>query len=1718
MSEASATAPGIVPAIAIVGMAGRFPGARDLAALWDNLRRGVESISRFTPGEMRAAGVDPALAADPRWVPAGGVLADADRFDAPFFHFTPREAELLDPQHRLFLECAWEALEDAGCDPGRFAAVTSGTIGVFGGASLNTYLLHNLLPAGNSIGDAQVAIASDKDFLTTRISYKLNLTGPSLDVQTACSTSLVAVVLACQSLLNYQCDLALAGGVSAREPQRGGYLHQEQGILSPDGHCRPFDAAARGTVPGNGVGMVALKRLEDALAAGDPIRAVIRGAALNNDGAGKVGFTAPGVSGQAEVVAMALAIAGVDPGEIGFLEAHGTATPMGDPIEVRALEQAFRGAPRGSCVLGSIKSNLGHLDAAAGVAGLIKAVLALQHREIPPTLHFTRPNPEIDLATGPFRVNAALEPWESAAPRRAGVSSFGIGGTNAHVVLEEAPVPEEREAVDGPELLLLSARTPAVLEEATARLGRHLEAHPELELADVAQTLRLGRKAMETRRFAVAADREEALRVLAAAPIRTPPAGEREVVFLFPGQGAQHAGMAAGLYEREPAFRAAIDACRQILEPLGVDLKRLLDGGDLAETDAVQPALFAVEYALAQTWIAWGVKPAAVLGHSLGELVAATIAGVFSLPAALRLVVRRGGLMQSTAEGAMLAIPLSEAETGKWLDGKAGSQEAEVAAVNAPDRCVVSGSPEAVERLRLALAAKGIDARPLAVRRAFHSRSLEPVLDAFVDEVRRARPRAPEIPWLSNRTGGWMTAEAATDPAAWGEALRRPVRFSPALAELLRDPRRVLLEVGPGRTLAGLVRRHGGEAVSSLPHPEAPVSPREGLLAAAGEVWLAGVEVDWNALSGGGRLVPLPTYPFERHRYWIEPPTGEAPPARPRGRFLQAPLWRQILRAAPIDLRAENAVWLAVVDDGEAGTAVVQRLRTERLEPVVAVLGAAYAQLAAGAFTVDPGRAEDFAALLAAVAEGDKAIRIVYAANAGLPQLAAALRDGALNAKLDLLVSGAVEPLGGASDPERAALLGVCEGMNIPWQVLDGDQGPQISRPHCRDAPWGVSEAETTVRPPDSPTPGTATAAPETPHGASLQWGGGTFSEIATPFEPGTVTAWRNGKRWREVWEDAGPAPNGAGPEPEIDRLAADIAAEFHPQPAARVAAATDPLVASHAVSILRQSGADVSPGAPLPLPDLRLRLRLLPKHEELLGFLLRVLVEDGLAEVDGDAVRFLPAVATVPAPAEARARLEAEATGFAPLYDLIDHCGRHYPAVLAGEVPGLAVLYPDGSSELGGILRPGEREGAGGIDPARLLLARVLEALASAPRERPLRILEIGGGHGTLTSVLLPMLAGHDVEYWFTDIGRSFVLRAEQRAREAAQGFLRFGLLDVTRDPEPQGFAPGSFDAVVGADVVHATPRLAETLANLRALLAPGGLLGLVETVRPHRWGTLVWGLADGWWSFADRDLRRDTPLLGPEAWEGLLGRCGFTGARAATNEGDSALLVARRSAAGPVGLAGMAVRSVPDLAAARQIADPAGLALRTADPATFRYLSALTGRGNGGVALLWQGGDEIAAAAGLLAARGISAVRLAGESGSVPVAATAPARQAEAQSAIHDRPVLRNPYSAPVDETERAVAGIWSRALGIERIGSHDNFLELGGDSLIGLQVVHAVQARFDLGGRTFSLYEHPTVAAIARFVEGGEGGAADPFDQRTSRGERRRDRSTSFQRIRS
>ncbi|HXB53930.1 MAG TPA: amino acid adenylation domain-containing protein [Vicinamibacteria bacterium] len=971
--------------VAIVGMAGRFPGAPSLDVFWRNLREGVESISFFTNDELRETGVPPEVLQDPRYVKARGVLEGAELFDAGFFGYNPREAEVIDPQQRVFLETAWEALERAGYEARKYP----GTIGVYAGVGLNTYLNPLALSPDvlSAVGGFGSVLGSDKDFLATRASYKLDLRGPGVTVQTACSTSLVAVHLACQALAFHDCDMALAGGVSIAVPQKTVYRYEEEGILSADGHCRAFDARAQGTVAGAGVGVVVLKRLEDALRDGDSIEAVIRGTAINNDGSNKVGFTAPGVEGQAEVVALAQTRAGVEPETISYLEAHGTGTALGDPIEVEALTQVFRASTdeKGFCALGSVKTNVGHLDAAAGVAGLIKTVLALRHREVPPSLHYEHPNPKIDFSESPFYVNQRLQPWNTkGVARRAGVSSFGIGGTNAHVVLEEAPSLPETGPSRPWQLLVWSARSDAAAEEATTRLAEHLRHNPGLDLADVSWTLQVGRREFAHRRAVVVRDTSEAANVLSPAdPKRllvgtAPERGEVSLAFLFPGQGAQHVGMCAELLRHEEVFRSELDRCAEMLVPeLGLDLRELLNPrGDeekaarrLRETRFTQPVLFSVSWALTRLWDAWGVRPSAMLGHSVGEYVAACASGVMSFEDALRLVAIRGALMQALAPGAMTAVGLPEAEIRALLDGAL-----DLAAVNGPRECVVSGPEEAVAALEARLESRGLPCERLATSHAFHSAMMNPILERFREAVEKVELRAPRIPFVSNLTGTWIRPEEATDPTYWVRHLRGSVRFFDGLGELLRGPRRVVIEVGPGQALAGLTRRHPACSpdqivLSSARHAQGGRSDEEALLVTLGRLWLAGVDVDWRSHRAGERRrrLALPTYPFQRQRYWLDRSQLAAPvPTVVAKKGLEdwfyVPSWKRSRPA--LEVPAASRPWLVLADECGLGVGLVGRLRERGQETVVVTRGPAYEQLAGGDFRIQAGRSEDYGTLV----------------------------------------------------------------------------------------------------------------------------------------------------------------------------------------------------------------------------------------------------------------------------------------------------------------------------------------------------------------------------------------------------------------------------------------------------------------------------------------------------------------------------------------------------------------------------------------------------------------------------------------------------------------------------------------------------------------------------------------------------------------------------------
>ena len=880
-SAGSARAPDREP-IAIVGMAGRFPGAADIEAFWAVLDEGRDTVRCFRDDELDAS-IPVTLRADPRYVKTRGVIDGVDLFDAGFFGISPIEAELMDPQQRLFLELCWECLERAGQVPEK----TAQTIGVFAGMYNATYFQRHGLGHPDKIerlGEFQVMLANEKDYLASRVAHKLGLTGPAISVYTACSTSLVAIAQAFDALRAGQCGLALAGGVSITCPPNSGYLYEEGSMLSPDGHTRSFDSDAQGTVFSDGAAVVLLKRLSDALADGNTIHAVIRSVAVNNDGAEKASFTAPSVLGQATVITAAIDGSGIDPRTISYIETHGTATPLGDPVEVAALSQAFSryGAGRGSVLIGSLKSNTGHMVIAAGAAGVIKTALALTHECLPGTVHFKSPNPKIGLETSPFRVTAQRTPWPRGAhPRRAGVSSFGVGGTNAHAILEEAPQPAWNNGNAGPQLLKVSARSATALAASMERLALHLEAHGEPGLADVAYTLDVGRRDFAHRSFVAAETSAQAVAALrspesARVRSRVLPSVELEAVLLFPGQGSQYAGMGRELHAGDATFRSVFDECLAALEGhVAFDLRALMFGDDpapLAETSVTQPAIFCLEYALARSWQARGLSAAALVGHSVGEFVAAVLAGVMSLAAASRLVALRGALMQALPPGAMLSVRMAAATLETLLP-----VNLQLAAENGPNACVVAGPSAAIDAFAAALAKREIVTRRLQTSHAFHSAMMDPALPAFEAAVATVGLAAPRLRIASTVTGDWLTDEQARSPAYWARHLREPVRFSRAVRTVLAGQRAPLfVECGPRAMLTTLTRQHRGKAggpaaVASL--GDDPARECLAMIEAAGQLWIAGVPVRWcHEPPSARRRIVLPSYPFERKRHWLEAP------------------------------------------------------------------------------------------------------------------------------------------------------------------------------------------------------------------------------------------------------------------------------------------------------------------------------------------------------------------------------------------------------------------------------------------------------------------------------------------------------------------------------------------------------------------------------------------------------------------------------------------------------------------------------------------------------------------------------------------------------------------------------------------------------------------------------------------------------------------------------
>lgn len=1063
--------------IAIVGMACRLPGARTPDEFWTNLREARESIVRLSEDELRQAGVPEETFRDARYVPVHAPIPDLRAFDAALFGFSPREAAILDPQHRHFLEVAWEALETAGHDPKRFG----GRIGLFAGVGHHSYFYDHLLRRQDLLDDVGFFLlrhtGNDKDFFATRVSYLLDLRGPSVNIQTACSTSLVAIHTAAQSLLSGECDMALAGAATIELPDGVGYRFAEGEILSPDGHCRPFDADSRGTVFGSGCAAVVLRRLEDAIKDGDTIHAVIKATAINNDGAQKVGYLAPSVEGHAEVAAEALAVAGIDPATVSYIEAHGTGTPVGDPIEVVALTQAYGPQERGTrrIGLGSVKSNIGHLDTAAGLASLIKVVQSLKHRELAPTLHFKRPNPACGFDGTPFRVQDRLQPWQATGLRRAGVSSLGVGGTNAHLIVEEAPAPASTAPGTVPDVLTLSARTPQALERLATRLAAHLEANPQTALHDVAWTLQVGRQRLRHRASIAArstADAVAKLRDVATlrGALRQPGTDTARPAFLFAGGGAQFPGMGAGLYATEPAFREVIDRGLALLtQKHGLDLKPLLfpgadrdaAGRELERPSRSLPALFLVQTATAALWQQRGIAPTHVLGHSFGEYSAAYVAGILSFEDALGVVVRRGELFERVPESGMVSVAASAARVRPMLDA-----DLSIAAENAPELCVVSGPLEALERFERQLAEHEIDTTRIRIKIAAHSKLLDPILDDWRSFLRGIRFNAPTLPLISNLTGQALTAAQATDVEYWVRQLREPVLFAQGLDELFRAGVSALIECGPGRILTTLARQHPArgpqhELIVSMRRAEEPGDDADVFADALGRAWTIGLEPDWPAVHGGRsrRRVPLPTYPFEREEHWFARRTATAPDAptvlNKRADLTEwglVPTWRPAGRPVRSEVPAQVLLL--------GGPARLRRALTERLaalgcELTVVEESDIFVQRGEGRYAFDPERPDHFRDLFRELARTQRLPRLVLhlwnceaataipsvdrAALASVPAagsvlwLAQALarEQGPEQVRIAVLTSGAASVAGEAiTHPLRTMAAGVARSLN----------------------------------------------------------------------------------------------------------------------------------------------------------------------------------------------------------------------------------------------------------------------------------------------------------------------------------------------------------------------------------------------------------------------------------------------------------------------------------------------------------------------------------------------------------------------------------------------------------------------------------------------------------------------------------------------------------------
>ncbi|MCC5647956.1 polyketide synthase dehydratase domain-containing protein, partial [Nostoc sp. CHAB 5824] len=1568
--------------IAIIGISCKFPGADNIDAFWQNLRDAVESISFFSDEELEV--VDRSVLNYHNYVKAGAVLPNIDKFDASFFGYSSKEAELIDPQQRILLECALEALESAGYDPETY----KGLVGVYAGSGVNNYLINNIYtnqcfsPERTFLDPTlalQVLLASEKDYLTTRISHKLNLTGPSVNIQTACSTSLVAVHIAVQSLLNGECDIALAGGVCiCGVPQKTGYFFQEDMVLSPDGHCRAFDARASGTLFGSGAGIVALKLLHEAITDGDNIYAIIKGSAVNNDGSLKLGFTAPSIEGQAAVISDALAIAEVDAATVTYVESHGTGTSLGDSIEIAALTQAFRKNTdkSGFCAIGSVKTNIGHASEAAGIAGLIKTVLALKHKLLPPTLHFTEPNPKIDFTNSPFYINTMLSEWKTnGTPRRAGVSSFGMGGTNAHVILQEAPEIElPNNSIDrGWHIFCLSAKTEKALQKLKKRYATHLKSHSEAKLADICFTANTGRKHFDYRVAVVTQSKKQLWEQLEAGATASRKATSSigAIAFLFTGQSSQYVNMGRQLYETQPRFRKTIDHCNEILLPyleqpllsvLYPDFNRIgkNNRSKIDETVYTQPALFTLEYALAELWKSWGIQPDVVIGHSVGEYVAACVAGVFSLEDGLKLIAERARLMQALPQGGgMIAVLTDEARVLAAIEPY--SQEVSIAAINGPESVVISGCSEALNAIGANLETSGIKTKRLNVSHAFHSPLMEPMVSDFELVARQVSFSSPQIQMISNVTGTLAKEEIAT-PEYWCRHVLMPVRFAASMQSIDCQGVEVFIELGPKPILLGMGRQCLPDSKRLwLPSLHSEQDDWQVLLSSLAELYMHGIPLDWFGFDRGyfRRRLQLPTYPFQRQRYWIDAATDGhetrtlSTEKGEHSKNLHPLLGQQLHLAGTQEFRFESHIsqnspfWVkdhcvfetpilpgtAYLEMALAAGSVVAKSDYLWLESVVLHRA-----------LILPKNGEETTMQLILTSEGNLTYSFqIFSLNPSLEQ-DKGKPSWTLHAsgKLLLKEKQPISELVDVTDLKAQHSEEISsEALYQAFQKQGIDYGTSFQGIEQVWRSEGVALAKVKVPQELVPEIGNYQLHPVlldiclqvlqalipkdqeqntyVPVGLErLQ----LYSRCISPIwclaqcdkqesehqklisadfrmyaASGQLIATLKGLQCKQVSQQAllgNPQPSWKDwlyeiewrsqglygllpdylptPEEVGDRLQSCLNRCVIQSSLTVYGAAFTKLEALSVTYILlafQEMGWEWQLQKCFVADQIAEDLGVVSQHQKLLGRFLEILAEVGILQRINQKwkVISIPGISDLQDMISSLSYPEAKAE-----INLLKRCGSKLVQVLRGECDPLQLLFPVGDIT---TLTQLYQESAIFRVMNTLVQEVVISALERLPQGRGWRILEIGAGTGSTTSYILPHLSAERTEYVFTDISSFFVIKAQERFKNYS--FVDYQILDIEQDPYAQGFESHHYDLIVAANVLHAVSDLRQTLGHVRQLLAPGGMLVLLEQTGSERWVDLTFGLTEGWWKFTDFELRPSYPLLSTSEWQKLLQEMDF-------------------------------------------------------------------------------------------------------------------------------------------------------------------------------------------------------------------------------------------------